>query len=169
MKNTPFSLTGHPIRARKPRLINRDCYPMCRQPVQSSAPTTHTCQSYPARPEFSFLHLYTNGFFFFSNLAHSQQANNQATANTGSVKWYFAKNAHAQRGSQREKTRTKKVGGGDETRPSRSQAETHLSCSVEEEKEVLADFSQNGVEGSFRRDHAGPSQITKISIKHSAH
>lgn len=65
MKNTPFSLTGHPIRARKPRLINRDCYPMCRQPVQSSAPTTHTCQSYPARPEFSFLHLYTNGFFFF--------------------------------------------------------------------------------------------------------
>lgn len=108
-------------------------------------------------------------FFFFSNLAHSQQANNHAIANTGSVKWYLAKNSHAQRAANVRKQGRKRGRGGDKTRPSRSQAKTHLSCSVEEEEEVLADFSQNGVEGSFRRDHAGPSQITKILIKHSAH
>lgn len=106
-------------------------------------------------------------FFFFSNLAHFQPGS--FFSNTGSVKWYLAKNAHAQRAANVRKQGRKRGRGGDKTRPSRSQAKTHLSCSVEEEEEVLADFSQNGVEGSFRRDHAGPSQITKILIKHSAH
>lgn len=73
MKTLPSPLRGAPHQRQR---RNRDCYPMCRQPVQRLAPTAHTRQSYHTWPEFPFLHLYTVSFFFFfptwliSNLAH---------------------------------------------------------------------------------------------------
>lgn len=84
-------------------------------------------------------------------------ANNQAIANTGSTNWYFTK--YTQRAANVGGGK-KRGGGKEETRPSRSQAETSCSCSMKEEKVVLTSepptFLKMGWRDIFPRESCRP-------------